>query len=115
MPTKDDSTIGDFVAIVDGKVVTIGNVTEMSFERETEDQEPVICLTDGWTTTATLNLTRDDRKVWAKILMLPKYKATEFIFPKKKKRGTVRRLRRMCRIIKKIIERWEEEDTQWTS
>ena len=115
MPTKDEPKIGEFFAIVNGKTVTIGNVTETSFEIEAEDQEPVIRLTDGGSTTATLNLTRDDRKVWAKILMLPKYKATEFIFPKKKKRGTVRRLRRMCRIIKKIIERLTEEDTQWTA
>lgn len=115
MPTKDEPKIGEFFAIVNGKTVTIGNVTETSFEIEAEDQEPVIRLTDGGSTTVTLNMTRDDRKVWAKILMLPKYKATEFIFPKKKKRGTVRRLRRMCRIIKKIIERLTEEDTQWTA
>lgn len=112
MPTKDEPKIGEFAAIVDGKVVTIGNVTEANFEIEKEEQEPVIRLTDGWTTTATLKLTRDDRKVWAKILMLPKYKATEFIFPKKKKRRMVRRRRRLCRIINKIIERWTEEDTQ---
>ena len=97
MPTKDEPKIGEFFAIVNGKTVTIGNVTETSFEIEAEDQEPVIRLTDGGSTTATLNLTN---------------KATEFIFPKKKKRGTVRRLRRMCRIIKKIIERWTDEDTQ---
>lgn len=35
-----------------------------------------------------------DRKIWAEIFMLPKYEATEFSFPKKKRRGTKRRMRR---------------------
>lgn len=97
MPTKDEPNIGEFFVIVNGKKVKIGNVTETSFEIEAEDQEPVIRLTDGGSITATLNMTRDDRKVWAKILMLPKYKKTEFMFPKKKKRGTARRRRRLER------------------
>lgn len=35
-----------------------------------------------------------DRKAWTKIFMMPRYQATEFTFPKKKKRGTMRRMRR---------------------
>ena len=34
------------------------------------------------------------RKAWTKIFMMPRYRATEFTFPKKKKRGTMRRMRR---------------------
>ena len=82
MPTKDEPKIGEFVAIVDGEVVTIGNVTEANFEIEKEDQEPAICLTDGEEMTASINLTRDSRKVWAEIFMMPKYKKTEFMLPK---------------------------------
>lgn len=42
----------------------------------------------------TLDLDRDGRKVWAKVFQMQKYKATEWIFPRKKKRGTARRRRR---------------------
>lgn len=37
---------------------------------------------------------RKDRTTWSKIFMMPKWEATEFRFPKKKKRGTMRRKRR---------------------
>lgn len=37
---------------------------------------------------------RKDRTTWSKIFMMPKWEATEFCFPKKKKRGTMRRRRR---------------------
>lgn len=43
----------------------------------------------------TIELKRKDKKVWAKILMMPRYEATEWMFPKKKKRGTMRRRRRV--------------------
>lgn len=39
-------------------------------------------------------LDRDGRKAWARIFQMQRYKATEWIFPRKKKRGTARRLRR---------------------
>lgn len=45
--------------------------------------------------TLTLKIEKSkDRKLWAKVFMLQKYKATEWAFPKKKKRGTKRRRRR---------------------
>lgn len=37
---------------------------------------------------------RKDKKTWSKIFIMPKWEATEFCFPKKKKRGTMRRRRR---------------------
>ena len=42
----------------------------------------------------TIELKRKDLKAWAKILMMPRYAVTELMFPKKKKRGTMRRRRR---------------------
>lgn len=48
--------------------------------------------------TFTFTLTRlQDRKTWSDIFMLPKWKSTEFCFPKKKPRGTMRRKRRQRR------------------
>ena len=35
-----------------------------------------------------------DKKTWGKIFQMPKYKVTEWAFPKKKKRGSIRRKRR---------------------
>ena len=36
---------------------------------------------------------RKSKKIWGKILMMPKYVITEWCFPRKKKRGTMRRNR----------------------
>lgn len=45
--------------------------------------------------TFTIELSRKNKKEWAKILMMPRWEETEWIFPKKKKRGTKRRKRWM--------------------
>ena len=42
----------------------------------------------------TIELKMKDKKVWGKILMMPRYAVTEWMFPKKKKRGTMRRRRK---------------------
>lgn len=55
---------------------------------------PKINLTDGSEITMTIKLDRKNKKVFAEIFMMPKYKATEWMFPKKKKRGTARRKRK---------------------
>lgn len=44
-----------------------------------------------------LHLNREIRKAWAKIFQMQGYKATEWIFPRKKKRGSARRRRRESR------------------
>lgn len=42
----------------------------------------------------THELNREDRKAWARVFQMRRFEATEWIFPRKKKRGTARRLRR---------------------
>lgn len=42
----------------------------------------------------TIELKLKNKKVWGMILMMPRYAVTEWMFPKKKKRGTMRRRRR---------------------
>ena len=37
---------------------------------------------------------KKNRRAWAKIFMLPRYTATEWIFPRKKPRGSMRRRRK---------------------
>lgn len=47
--------------------------------------------------TITFSFGREDKKskrTWAKILMLPRYRLTEWIFPRKKPRGSMRRRRK---------------------
>lgn len=52
-------------------------------------------VTLGEPFTATLHcvMSRKALRTFAKIMMMPKYKETEWVFPKKKKRGTKRRRR----------------------
>ena len=58
-----------------------------------EDDYPNVALSgDG--VEILLNLNRENRKAWASIFQMQKYKATEWIFPRKKKRGTARRRRK---------------------
>ncbi len=73
-----------------------------AFEREDRAQverdesvdvmEMDFSLTDEITIQITLS--RKSKKIWGKILMMPKYVITEWCFPRKKKRGTMRRNRR---------------------
>ena len=58
-----------------------------------EDEYPNVALS-GDAVELQLDLDRDGRKVWAKVFQMQRYKATEWIFPRKKKRGTARRRRR---------------------
>lgn len=61
-----------------------------------EDEYPNVALS-GDAVELLLDLNRGSRKVWARIFQMPRYKATEWIFPRKKKRGTARRRRRKDR------------------
>lgn len=51
--------------------------------------------TEDYGLTFSIGLKRKDKKIWAKILMMPQWKATEWIFPRKKKRRAKRRKRWM--------------------
>lgn len=75
-------------------VHAVGEVKEIFISEPTQEVEyPEISL-QGETITMSLNLRRKDKIVWGRILQLPKYKITELLFPKKKKRGSKRRARR---------------------
>ena len=55
---------------------------------------PTISMTDGISGEFEIELRRKDKKAWGEILQMPKYKVTEWMFPKKKPRGTMKRERR---------------------
>ena len=65
-----------------------------SDRKESSVGYPKINLTDGSEITMTIKLDRINKKAFAKIFMMPKYIATEWMFPKKKKRGSARRKRK---------------------
>lgn len=63
----------------------------MKVTKVTEDEDGL---------TITFKLDRKSLKAWAKILQVEGYKRTELLFPRKKKRGTMRRMRKMARIVR---------------
>lgn len=80
----------------DGTYREIGEPVEIT-ETYTHDavaEYPDITLRGNEVGTLTLDLRRKDKKVWGEVFGMPQYKVTEWMFPKKKKRGTIRRKRR---------------------
>lgn len=73
----------------------VGEVKEIFITEPMQEVEfPKISL-QGETITMSLNLRRKDKKVFGRIFEMPKYKVTEWMFPKKKKRGSKRRKRKV--------------------
>ena len=95
MPT-DNREIGTlYIADNDGNYHELGGIKEINIEPDesVDVMEMDFSLTDGITIPITLS--RKSKKIWGKILMMPKYVITEWCFPRKKKRGTMRRKRKM--------------------
>ena len=76
-----------------GERELIGEIAELSTTPTEEDvghiafnNEPI---------TMRIELTRKDKRFWLrKVFGVPKYEVTEILFPRKKKRGTMRRRRK---------------------
>ena len=86
--------MGDFISRVERseRMEEIEEATlTYSHRKESFVGYPKINLTDGSGITMTIKLDRESKKVFAEMFMMPKYLATEWMFPKKKKRGTKRR------------------------
>ncbi len=72
------------------------NIKEVSVSvSDTNEEVPKINFNSNKEYSFTINMERQSKKVWGKIFQMQKYKVTEWMFPKKKKRGTARRIRRM--------------------
>lgn len=85
-----------FYVSKDGTAQKLGDIVEVKeiSEPDTSEEVPKINLGNDEGLTLTFNPRRRSKKVWAKIFQMQRYEATEWMFPKKKKRGTARRLRR---------------------
>lgn len=73
-----------------GKVTEVNTITEPS-----TPEQPLVHIADNTGLTVTVALTKKAKKAWAKIINMPKYKVTEWMLPRKKKRGTMKRERRL--------------------
>ena len=84
-----------YVTTLDGTYKEIGEPVEINDILAPDDvkEYPKISLSDGNEFTFTIRLPRGDKKLWGRIFQIPRYKVTEWMFPKKKKRGSIRRAR----------------------
>lgn len=85
-----------FYVSKDGTSQKLGDVVEVKeiSEPDTSEEAPQLNLGNDEGLTFTINLSKIDKKVWAKLFQMQRYELTEWMFPKKKKRGTARRIRR---------------------
>lgn len=85
-----------FYVSKDGTAQKLGDIVEVKeiSEPDTSEEVPKISFNSDEELSFTINLERQSKKVWAKIFQMQRYKLTEWMFPKKKKRGTARRMRR---------------------
>ena len=74
------------------KLGDIADIKEVSIP-DTDEEVPEISFNSDEELSFTINLERRSKKVWGRIFQMQKYKVTEWMFPKKKKRGTARRIR----------------------
>lgn len=99
MPTEYDEMgtlyIEDYMT---GELKEVGDIVEFSIEGGDDANDADEILDDFFcneTITIPIKLTRKDERFWLrKVFEVPKYQVTETLFPRKKKRGTMRRSRR---------------------
>lgn len=85
-----------FYVSKDGTPQKLGDIVEIKEISlpDTSEEVPRLNLGNDERFTLTINLSKIDKKVLAKIFQMQRYEVTEWMFPKKKKRGTARRIRR---------------------
>ena len=77
-----------------GAYKNFGGIKEVSISPTEEDENALLNFSSE-PITLHFKLTRKDKRFWLqKVFCVPKYKITEELFPRKKKRGTMRRKRR---------------------
>ena len=79
-------------------VYPIGEVKEIFISEPTQEVDYPNINLQSETISMSLTLRRRDKKTFGRIFQMPKYKVTEWMFPKKKKRGSKRRARRVVMV-----------------
>lgn len=86
-------TMNLFYISQDGTYQKLADIKEVSISNK-DEEVPKISFNSDEELSFTINLERQSKKVFGRIFQMQKYKVTEWMFPKKKKRGTARRIRR---------------------
>lgn len=77
-----------------GAYKELGGIKEVSITPAEEDENALINFSSE-PITMHFELTRKSKRFWLrKVFCVPKYRITEELFPRKKKRGSMRRMRR---------------------
>lgn len=93
MPTENE--IGTvYIADGNGNYREFGGIKEVNVELDDSVDVMEMDISFGDEITIPIRLNRKDKKRFGKALGMPKYLITEWCFPQKKKRGTIRRNRR---------------------
>lgn len=79
-----------------GEMKKVAEVTASSLTPEPEEEDvPALVFNDAPIFSFKLTLSRKDQRFWLKkVFCAPKYEVTETLFPRKKKRGSMRRARK---------------------
>ena len=76
-----------------GAYKEVGEIKEVSITQAEEDDNALLNFSSE-PITMNFELTRKNKRFWLqKVFCVPKYRITEELFPRKKKRGTMRRAR----------------------
>lgn len=93
MPTEKTEIGSLYIVDENGNSHEFGGITEVNIE---PDESVDVIEMDYFLNDEIripIKLTRKSKRIWGKILMMPKYVITEWCFPRKKRRGTMRRNR----------------------
>lgn len=91
MPTENNEIGTMYIQDIEtGEYKEVGGIREIHLELEDNDETMDLRL-DETVAVIPIVLTRKIKRRFCKLLGMPKYQITEVCFPKKKKRGTMRR------------------------
>ena len=93
MPTENAEIGTLYIEDQDGNMQEFGGIKEINVELDESVDVMEMDFSFNDEITIPIELTRKSKRIWGKILMMPKYVVTEWCFPRKKKRGTMRRNR----------------------
>ena len=94
MPTENEKIGTIYIADNDGNYHEFGGIKEINIVPDESVDVMEMDLSFNDEIRIPIELDRKSKRIWGKILMMPKYVVTEWCFPRKKKRGTMRRNRR---------------------
>lgn len=75
------------------KLAEVRDITGETLDPSALGPYDAVTVCEPFTATCKFSMSRKGQRVFAKMMMMPKYKITEWACPKKKKRGTMRRRR----------------------